>query len=83
MNLLIDHYFLFSTIFGILVFLTLGLNLYYKFTDIPFFQSVLKSDKTDDMVFNIMVIGLQAFFFSLVWPIALIVLIIFLLIYYC
>lgn len=81
MKFIIDHYFLISMVIGFLHFCISGMNIILKFTEIPIFKGFFKDETPNDIFYNLFVLGFLSFMFSLVWPVTLTFLIIYLIVY--
>lgn len=82
MKFILDHYFLFAGVIGIVHFIISGMNIIFKFTEIPLFMGFFKWNEPTDLKFNLLIILFLSFMFSLVWPIMLTFLIVYTTIYY-
>lgn len=83
MKFIIDHYLLFASVFGILHFIISGMNIIFQFTEIPIFKGYFKYEVPSDLMYNFVVLCFLSFMFSLVWPITITFLIIYLIVYCC
>lgn len=72
MEIIINHYFLFSMIFGSLFYVVSSINYLIHFTKVPLFEEFFKVKCDQDVYYNFIILWSISLALSISWPLSIV-----------